>query len=59
MKVKQLTMKNFRGFDDIIIDFEPNEPTIFVGINGSGKSSILDCFAFLLSPVFMTKSMNL
>ncbi|WP_204103508.1 MULTISPECIES: AAA family ATPase [Spirulina sp. CCY15215] len=48
MKVQQLTMKNFRGFDDITIDFEQNEPTIFVGVNGVGKSSILDCLVFLL-----------
>lgn len=48
MKVQQLTMKNFRGFDDITIDFEQNEPTIFVGVNGVGKSSILDCLIYLL-----------
>ncbi|MBP0019271.1 MAG: AAA family ATPase [Cyanobacteria bacterium SBLK] len=56
MKVKQLKMKNFRGFDDITIDFEPNEPTIFVGINGSGKSSILDGLVFLLFVLVLNKN---
>ncbi|MBD2137847.1 AAA family ATPase [Anabaena sp. FACHB-1237] len=49
MRVKQLKMQSFRGIGDLIIDFDEKEPTVFIGINGVGKSSILDCLAILLS----------
>jgi predicted ATP-binding protein involved in virulence len=49
MKVKRLTMKSFRGVGDLTLDFPTDEPIVFIGINGVGKSSILDCLAILLS----------
>ncbi|ELS02840.1 putative ATP-binding protein involved in virulence [Xenococcus sp. PCC 7305] len=49
MKVKQLKINSFRGISELTLDFDLNEPTVFVGINGAGKSSILDCLAILLS----------
>ncbi len=49
MKVKRLHMKAFRGFDDLELEFDENKPTVLVGVNGSGKSSILDCLASLLN----------
>ncbi|MTJ49235.1 AAA family ATPase [Dolichospermum sp. UHCC 0259] len=49
MRVKQLRMQSFRGIGDLTIDFDEKEPTVFIGINGVGKSSILDCLAILLS----------
>lgn len=51
MKVKRLELKGFRGFDEIVLDFDtsPQRPTVFIGINGVGKSSILDSLAILLS----------
>jgi len=49
MRIKQLKMQSFRGIGDLIIDFDQKEPTVFIGINGVGKSSILDCLAILLS----------
>ncbi|MDJ0618260.1 MAG: AAA family ATPase [Calothrix sp. MO_192.B10] len=49
MKVKRLTMRSFRGIGDLTLDFEENEPIVFIGINGVGKSSIIDCLAVLLS----------
>ncbi|BAZ87185.1 AAA family ATPase [Dolichospermum compactum] len=49
MRVKRLKMQSFRGISDLTIDFEEKEPTVFIGINGVGKSSILDCLAILLS----------
>ncbi len=49
MKVKCLTLKSFRGFGDITIKFNPNSPAVFIGVNGVGKSSILDALAILLS----------
>ncbi len=49
MRVKQLKMQSFRGISDLKLDFDEIEPTVFIGINGVGKSSILDCLAILLS----------
>jgi predicted ATP-binding protein involved in virulence len=49
MKVKRLKMQSFRGISDLTLDFDPTEPTVLMGINGSGKSSILDCLAICLS----------
>jgi predicted ATP-binding protein involved in virulence len=49
MRVKRLQMQSFRGIGDLTIDFDEKEPTVFIGINGVGKSSILDCLAILLS----------
>ncbi len=51
MKVKRLELKGFRGFDEIVLDFDttPQRPTVFIGNNGVGKSSILDALAIFLS----------
>jgi predicted ATP-binding protein involved in virulence len=49
MRVKQLKMQSFRGMGDLTLDFDEAVPTVFVGVNGVGKSSILDCIAILLS----------
>ncbi|MDB9303600.1 AAA family ATPase [Nodularia spumigena CS-591/12] len=49
MKVKRLKMQSFRGIGDLTLDFNQNEPTILIGINGVGKSSIIECLAILLS----------
>lgn len=49
MKVKRLKMTSFRGIGDLTLEFDADEPTVLIGINGVGKSSILDCLAILLS----------
>ncbi len=49
MKIKRLEINCFRGIKNLTIDFVTTEPTVFIGINGVGKSSILDCIAILLS----------
>jgi predicted ATP-dependent endonuclease of OLD family len=49
MKVKQLKISSFRGIENLTLDFPPDEPTVFIGNNGVGKSSILDSLAILLS----------
>lgn len=48
MKVKRLKMNSFRGISDLTLEFDTDEPTVFIGINGVGKSSILECLAILL-----------
>lgn len=48
MRIKKLNLKNFRGFKELEIKFPGSNLVVFVGINGSGKSSILDCLAMFL-----------
>jgi predicted ATP-binding protein involved in virulence len=50
MKVRRLDMKCFRGFHELSLEFTGNV-TVLVGVNGAGKTSILDCLAVLLSQV--------
>jgi predicted ATP-binding protein involved in virulence len=49
MKIKKLQLKNFRGFKELEIKFPKPNLAVFLGINGAGKSSILDCIAMFLS----------
>ena len=48
MKVKTLSIKNFRGIRSLDIDFH-DRMNVFIGENGCGKSAILDLLAILLS----------
>lgn len=48
MKLKKLTLANFRGFDQIDFDFE-EDLTVIAGVNGVGKSGVLKALASLLS----------
>jgi exonuclease SbcC len=45
--LKQLTLLNFKGIKTLSIDFDEKETCIF-GTNGSGKTTILDAFLWLL-----------
>ncbi len=47
MRIKKLELKNFRGFEELTIDFPEGESglAVFVGVNGSGKTSVLDGIA--------------
>jgi predicted ATP-dependent endonuclease of OLD family len=49
MKVRRLIVNSFRGIDDLTRDFNEMGSTVLIGINGVGKSSILDGLAILLS----------
>lgn len=53
MKIKQLTLTNFRRFAAFDIDFDP-QLTVLVARNGAGKSSVLDAVATALGP-FLTR----
>ena len=48
MKLKRLTLTNFRIFEQATFDFQPGM-NLIVGINGVGKSSALDALRMLLS----------
>ncbi len=47
MKLEHLRLEGFRGFADASIVLEP-DLTLIVGVNGAGKSSVLDAAAMLL-----------
>lgn len=47
MKIKQLELKNFHGFDERVLTFS-DQFTAVVGDNGSGKTAILDGLAVAL-----------
>ncbi len=50
MKLSRLTLTNYRGFASATVDFDP-KMTVIVGVNGAGKTSILEAIASLLSHV--------
>jgi predicted ATP-dependent endonuclease of OLD family len=42
-------MNYFRGIGELMLYFDKIGLTVLIGVNGVGKSSILDCLAILLS----------
>ena len=52
-RLDNLHLKNFRRYEDLSIDFN-SQLTLIVGVNGSGKTSILDAAAIAVGS-FLTK----
>lgn len=48
MRIEKLTLKHYRGFSDLTIQFPKSGPAVFIGWNGAGKSSVLDALAYLI-----------
>ena len=48
MELKSLKLVGFRGIPELELEF-PEQVNVLVGINGVGKSAILDCTAIMLS----------
>src|SRR5262245_43966253 len=48
MQLKRLTLTQFRAFEQAEIEFQPGM-NLLVGINGVGKSSVLDALRIMLS----------
>lgn len=51
MKIKKITLTNYRCFEEIEVDFHDNL-AVLVGNNGSGKTSVLEAVAVALGTVF-------
>lgn len=50
MRLKTVTLNNFRGFTSLTLDLHPRL-TVLVGDNGAGKTAVLDGIASGLTPV--------
>jgi len=48
VKIKTFELVNFRGIERMSLDFS-SETTALVGVNGVGKSSVLDALVISLS----------
>ena len=49
MKIKKIEIQDFRGLSNVIIDNLDPHLNLLMGVNGAGKSSVLDAIALLLS----------
>lgn len=50
--IKKIYIKNFRGIKETTIDFK--KLNMFIGDNGTNKTSILEAINFILSPSFLS-----
>ena len=48
MKIKKFELRNYRGAEHLTLDFE-EKATVLAGVNGSGKTGILEALAIMLS----------
>jgi predicted ATP-binding protein involved in virulence len=49
MKIQHIKIQNFRGIDDLSLNFGSDNINVLIGVNGVGKSSVIDCLCLLLS----------
>jgi len=52
VRIEQLKVKNFRCLEDITINFSNNNMAVIVGMNGVGKTAILDSLEIFLTAIF-------
>lgn len=52
MRLTKLHIENFKGFETLDVDFHPNF-NIVVGINGTGKSSLLEASKIAIGSLFL------
>lgn len=50
MQIHSLTLRNFRGFEEAKVTFDPSM-TVLVGENGAGKTAVLEGLALALGQV--------
>jgi len=55
VRLKRLTLENFRGFESLDLELDP-QLTVLVGANGAGKTSILDALVLGLSKAKMNRT---
>ena len=45
MRINEISIRNFKSLYDV--SFEPGKLNVFIGANGSGKSSVLEALGIL------------
>lgn len=50
MKIQKIEINDFRGLSDVTIDSLDRNLNLLMGVNGAGKSSVLEAIALLLEP---------
>ena len=48
MRLESIKLSGFRGISKLKLEF-PEQVNVLAGVNGSGKSAVLDCTAIMLS----------
>ena len=48
MKISKVKLQNFKGWSSLEQELDTNNKTILYGVSGSGKTSILEAFKFVL-----------
>lgn len=57
MRLNNLKLMNFRGISDLEIEFD-KRATVIYGINGMGKSAVLDACNILFSKILSEAAMD-
>ena len=52
MKINNIQIKNFRGYEDLNVDFKSNF-NLIIGDNGSGKTAILEALTIAMGSFFL------
>ncbi len=52
MRLTKLHIENFKGFENLEVDFHPNF-NIVVGVNGTGKSTVLEAAKIAIGSLFL------
>lgn len=50
MKIKTIEIRDFRGISNVTIDNLDKNLNLLIGVNGAGKSSVLEAIALILEP---------
>ncbi|MBC7774570.1 MAG: AAA family ATPase [Phycisphaerae bacterium] len=58
MKIKKLEINNFRGFRQATVEFPESNLAVFIGVNGQGKSSLLDAVSIVLHGVSNSRALS-
>jgi DNA repair exonuclease SbcCD ATPase subunit len=48
MRIHRISLRNFRGVEEVDVEFDPDGVTVVVGPNEVGKTSLADALTFLL-----------
>ncbi|MCO6491065.1 MAG: AAA family ATPase [Phaeodactylibacter sp.] len=51
MKIKHLSLENYRGFEKLEVEFPEAGSAVFIGVNGAGKSSILAAIKMVFAKI--------